>query len=111
MLRRHRRKHVPPQPRELQAAGLAQALRPLDHVSGLVPTAAAGPTMTVRVMRVTVRGVAVTVAASVALAVLMRRVTAHPDLPDIGARDRRRATRIAAWPRPIRQGLNSTRVD
>ncbi|WP_461654481.1 hypothetical protein [Methylorubrum aminovorans] len=76
-----------------------------------MPLTAAGPVMTVRVMCVTVR-VTLMVAASVALAVLMRRVTAHPDLPDIGARDRRRrATRIAAWPPPIRQGLNSTRVD
>ncbi|UGB28581.1 hypothetical protein LPC10_05065 [Methylorubrum sp. B1-46] len=33
--------------------------------------------------------VSVTVAAPVALAVFMRRVTAHPDLPDIGDRDRR----------------------
>ncbi|HEV2541842.1 MAG TPA: hypothetical protein VGU70_03645 [Methylobacterium sp.] len=39
-------------------------------------------------MRVTLR-VSVTVAAPVALAVFMRRVTAHPDLPDIGDRDRR----------------------
>ncbi|BAU89689.1 hypothetical protein MPPM_1084 [Methylorubrum populi] len=89
MLRRHRREHVPPQTRELQTARLAQALRPLDHVPGAaVRPAAAGPVMTVRIMRVSV-AVTLPVTLPFALAVFLLRVTAHPDLPGIGDRDRR----------------------